>query len=162
MEKANKRLRIEGAKLVLRNFQGRAGEYNDEGDRNFGVLLDDGLAEDLERDGWSVKRFKPKPDDPTGYMQPWLKVRYGKFEPTAVLINSRGKVNLTRETIGQLDWTMIRNCDLIITGTPYKGRGGRPDGISAYMAAIYVTVLEDEFAAKYSDIPDVGEPMPFD
>lgn len=152
---ASLRCKIEGAKLVLRNFQGRAGEYNEEGDRNFGVLLDDELAEDLKRDGWNVKYFKPQPDDPTGYRQPWLKVNYGKFEPPATLVNSRGKIHLTRETIGQLDWTQIAHCDLVISGVPYKGRGGRPDGISAYMNAIYVVVAEDEFAAKYADVPDV-------
>lgn len=151
-----RRIKIEGAKLVLRNFQGKASEYNEEGDRNFGVLLDDQLADDLERDGWNVHYFKPREDDPTGYMQPFLKVRYGKFEPPAALITSRGKIRLDRETIGQLDWTRIRNCDLIINGIPYKGRGGRPDGISAYMGAIYVVVEEDEFAEKYSDYEEVN------
>lgn len=152
----NLTVKMTGAKLVLRNFQGKAGEYNEEGDRNFCVLLDDDLAQRLEADGWNISRFKPSPDDPEEYRQPFLKVRYGRFEPPAVLITQRGKIHLTRETVGQLDWTQIAHCDLIIKGHPYKGRGGRPDGVSAYMGAIYVTVAEDEFASKYADVPDIN------
>lgn len=153
-------IKIEGATLIFKNFRGEGGEYNNEGDRNFGVLLDEPLAEELEADGWNVRRLNPRPDDPDNYRQPWLKVKvkYGsKIPPTAMLINSRGKKRLDEEIIGQIDYTRIANCDLTIRAYQYAPRGGRPGGISAYLQAIYVTVKEDELEEKYADIPDVDE-----
>lgn len=159
-------IKIEGARLIFRNFKGEASDYNAKGNRNFGVLLDDDLAKDLKDDGWNVKHLKPRDDDPDRYAQPWLsvKVKFGKIPPIAVLINSRGRKNLTEDTIEQLDWTSIENCDLVIRPYNYPETNGRPAGVSAYLKAIYVTIQEDEFAGKYADIPslDDEEELPFD
>ena len=51
--KVTSNIKIEGAHLIYKNFQGKASNYNAEGNRNFGVLLDDDLAEELKADGWS-------------------------------------------------------------------------------------------------------------
>lgn len=160
-ERRISKIKIENARLIFKNFQGKRTEYNDEGNRNFGVILDPELADQLFEDGWNVKRLKPLPDDPEGFMQPWLsvKVRYSHDEnmrsrdPIAVLITSKGKINLDEDTIGQIDWTMIRNVDLVINPYQYPSVKGRPAGISAYLKAIYVTVEEDDFEEKYGDIP---------
>lgn len=156
-KKVTGNVRIEGARLIFKNFQGKKSEYNDAGNRNFGVLLDEDLAEQLEMDGWKVKRLRPRPDDPDQYEQPWLsvKVKFNPYPPIAVLINSRGKKKLDEDTIDQLDWSIIKNCDLIIRPYNYPAMGGRPAGVSAYMKAIYVTISEDEFEGKYADIPDL-------
>lgn len=159
-------INIEGATIVVKNFQGRGNKWNPEGNRNFGVLLDDDLAEDLKADGWNVKRFKPRPDDPEQHAQAWLpvKVKYGKFPPVATLITSKGKMKLDEDTIGQLDWTRIKNCDVIIRPYNYPETEFSAAGVSAYLKAIYVTVQEDDFEQKYADIPEIGgdeEPMPF-
>lgn len=152
-------IRIEGARLIFRNFSGRETDFNEKGNRNFGVILDEELAEQLMEDGWNVKRLKPRPDDPEQYCTPWLsvKVKFGKIPPIATLINSRGKVKLSEETIGQLDWCIVRNCDLIIRPYNYPAMKGRAAGISAYLKAIYMTIEEDEFDLKYGDIPDLDE-----
>lgn len=155
-------IKIEGGRLIFKNFQGKGNDFNKEGDRNFGVLLDDDLAEQLDADGWNVKHRPPRPDD--GYEQPWLsvKVKYGKYPPIVVLINSSGKMRLDEDTVGQLDWTKIKSADLIIRPYSYdeivdkKGNLIRPAGIAAYLKALYVTVMEDDFASKYADIPDIG------
>lgn len=150
-------INISDAKLIFKNFKGKATDFNDEGNRNFGVILDDDLAEELKVDGWRVKYLRPRPDDPDQYMQPWLpvKVKFGNIPPIAVLINSRGKTKLYEDTIDQLDWTRFKNCDLIIRPYNYPAIKGRPAGVSAYLQAIYVTVDEDKFAMKYADIPDL-------
>lgn len=147
-------IKIEGARLIFKNFQGKKSDFNDEGNRNFGVLLDDNLAEELKEDGWKVKYRKPRDDEDEFAWLP-VKVKYNKYPPIAVLINSRGKKKLDEETIAQLDWTLIKNCDLIIRPYNYPAIKGRPAGVSAYLKAIYVTILEDEFAEKYADIPDL-------
>lgn len=156
-EKITSNINIEGAKLIFKNFQGKKTDYNKEGNRNFGVLLDDNLAEQLMADGWPVKFLKPKEDDPDQYEQPWLpvKVKFNPYPPIAVLINSRGKKKLDEETIDQLDWSIIKNCDLIIRPYNYPAMNKRPAGVSAYLKAIYVTISEDEFAEKYANIPDL-------
>lgn len=158
-EKVTSNINIEGARLIFKNFQGKKSDYNDEGNRNFGVLLDDDLAEQLMADGWPVKHLRPKEDDPDHYEQPWLpvKVKFNPYPPIAVLINSRGKKKLDEDTIDQLDWSIIRNCDLIIRPYNYPAIKGRPAGVSAYLKAIYVTISEDEFAEKYGDIPDLDD-----
>lgn len=54
-----------------------------------------------------------------------------------------------------MDWSIIKNCDLIIRPYNYPAIKGRSAGVSAYLKAIYVTISEDEFAEKYADIPDL-------
>lgn len=151
-------IRIEGGRLIFRNFQGKGSSYNKEGDRNFGVLLDDDLAEDLKNDGWNVKYLKPRPDDPEEYRQPWLfvKVKFGDIPPIITLITSKGKMKLSEETVGQLDWSRIKTTDLIIRPYNYPAMPNRPAGISAYLKSLYVTVEEDDFEKKYADIPEIG------
>ena len=152
-------IKIEGARLIFKNFQGKATAYNDEGNRNFGVLLDEEIALCLKEDGWNVKYLRPRDDDPERFEQPWLpvKVKFNPYPPVVMLINSRGKKRLDEETIEQLDWAIINNCDLIIRPYNYPSVAGRPSGISAYLKAIYVTISEDELAEKYSDVPDLDE-----
>lgn len=151
-------LTIRGAKLILKNFQGKVNEYNKDGRRTFGILLSDEDAEAMLQDGWGVKFLKPRPDDPEQYQQPWLKVEasYRNFPPLVYLITSAGKVRLTEETIGQLDWTAIDNVDIIINPYYYEPFAGNPAGIKAYLKTLYVTVQEDDLAAIYADIPDIG------
>ena len=65
---------MEGVKIIFRNFSGKEGQYNREGDRNFAVLLDDGVAETMAADGWNVKWLKPREDDEDEKEQPYLAV----------------------------------------------------------------------------------------
>lgn len=158
-KKVTNNIKIEGARLIFKNFQGKGTQYNAEGNRNFGVILDDEIAEELEQYGWNVKRLCPREDDPEQHIQAWLpvKVKFDPYPPIVMLINSRGKKRLDEETIDQLDWSIIKNCDLIIRPYNYPASNGRPGGVSAYLKAIYVTISEDEFAEKYADIPDLDE-----
>ena len=152
-------IKLEGARMIFKNFQGKKTEFNEEGNRNFGVLIDDELAENLKADGWNIKYRPPKEDDPDQHEQAWLSVRvkFGDIPPLAYLITSRGKIKLTEETIGQIDWTLIKNVDMIIRPYNYPALRGRPAGVSAYLKSIYVTVLEDDLAIKYSEIPEIDD-----
>ena len=149
---------IEGAKLIFRNFSGKITDFNRSGQRNFCVVLDDELAEKLEADGWSVKYRKPREDDPEQYRTPFLpvKVQFGMYPPKVVLITSRGKKELNEESVGQLDWARIINADVQIRPYNYPAMQGRPEGVSAYLKQLYVTIQEDPLESKYADIPDIN------
>lgn len=155
-------IRVLDAKITFKNFSGKPSMYNRDGDRNFGLILDEELANDLLKDGWNVKRLKPREDDPDQYETPWLpvKVKFGKIPPICVLITSAGKRRLTKETIDQLDWTKYKKIDLVVRPYEYPARDGRPGGIAAYLKALYFTVQEDELAYLYADIPDLDYVSP--
>lgn len=143
---------MEGVRIIFRNFAGKEQQYNREGDRNFAVLLDDEVAQAMANDGWNVKWLKPREDDEEGVEQAYLQVTVG-FKgrpPNIVMITSRGRTNLTEDTIETLDWADIRNVDLIVR--PYEWAVQGKTGIKAYLQSLYVTIEEDALAQKYADI----------
>lgn len=149
---------LEGVRIFNRNFQGVETEYNKAGERNFSVMLDDQLAEDMSLDGWNVKYMRPREDDPDQHRQAFLnvKVQMNPYPPIINIINSRGKKRLDEETIDQLDWCRIENVDMIIRPYHYPPSNISPNGgIKAYLKAIYVTVQEDNLQLKYADVPDI-------
>jgi hypothetical protein len=145
---------MEGVRIVFRNFTGKEGQYNREGDRNFAVLLDDPIAiQQMSEDGWNVKWLKPREDDEDEKEQAYLPVSV-KFDkgrpPRVVMITSRGRTNLGEDLIDQLDWVDIVNVDLIVR--PYEWTVSGKSGIKAYLQSLYVTIEEDALERKYADM----------
>lgn len=146
---------MENVQIIFRNFEGKEGQYNRAGDRNFGVLLAEDVAQAMAEDGWNVKRLKVREDeeDPDAIPQPWLSISVGfdKGKPPRVcMITSRGKTHLTEETVEQLDWVDMQNVDLIIA--PYHWDVNGNQGVKAYLRSIYVTIEEDELERKYAEL----------
>lgn len=145
---------MEGVRIIFRNFEGKEGQYNRAGDRNFAVLLDEETANAMSEDGWNVKWLKPRDDDeedtpPQAYLQ--VSVNFDKGRPPrVVMITSRGRTNLDEDTVEMLDWADITNVDLIIR--PYEWSVNNKTGIKAYLQSIYVTVEEDELERKYAEL----------
>jgi hypothetical protein len=144
---------MEGARIIFRNFAGKEGQYNREGDRNFAVLLDEPIAATMAEDGWNVKMLKPREEDeegaePQAYLP--VAVNFSGRPPRIVLITSRGRTNLDETQIEMLDWADILNIDLIVR--PYEWTVNGKTGIKAYLQSIYVTIEEDPLELKYSEL----------
>src|SRR5213592_3141902 len=132
MPNDNKNITMENVRIVFRNFQGKEGMYNREGERNFAVLLDDPkLVKMLEKDGWNVKylRAREEGDDEQPYLQ--VSVNFNGRPPTIVMISSRGRTQLGEPECEVLDWVDIRTCDLIVR--PYEWVVSGKSGIKAYL-----------------------------
>lgn len=160
MAKNDGQLIIENAQIIFRNFAGKEGMYNAEGDRNFCVLLDDKLADSLIKDGWNVKTLKAREegDTPQAYIQASVKYRGRNGNtvrpPTIVMITSKGRTSLSEEECELLDWVDIANVDLILR--PFQWAVNGKTGVKAYLKSIYITIMEDELQLKYADVPELS------
>jgi hypothetical protein len=144
---------MQDVRLVLRNFSGREGMYNREGDREFSVLLDDDVATAMAKDGWNVKWFKAKePGEPEQAFLT-ISVKFKKRPPRIVLITSRGRTTLTEDEVELLDYADIRTVDLIVR--PYEWVVNGKTGIKAYLKSLFATIEEDELDIKYASLDDV-------
>ena len=154
-------LTIENARIIFRNFEGRQTQYNREGDRNFCVIIDDpDLSNKLAEDGWNIRISKPRENDaefedyiPRHYLP--VAVKFNPIPPKIYKVVKTNKVELTEENVGDLDFAEITNIDLVIR--PYNWEVNGKTGIKAYCKTMYVSVMEDEFADKYS----TSEETPF-
>lgn len=148
---------IENARIGFRNFSGKEGKFNPAGRRNFCVFIDSELATQLEEDGWNVRWLNPKDDgdEKQAYLQ--VAVSYDNIPPKILIVSSRGKTILDETSINILDWAEIQEVDLIIrpyNWTVQPGTRNEKSGVKAYVKSMYVTIAEDEFESKYSDVPD--------
>ena len=145
---------MEGVRIIFRNFAGKEGQYNREGDRNFAVLIDEKTAEAMDADGWNIKTLKPRDTDEGSEEapQPYLpvSVNFNGRPPRIVMITSRGRTNLDENQIEVLDWADIKNVDLIVR--PYEWTVNGKSGIKAYLQSIYVTIEEDPLEMKYNTL----------
>lgn len=148
----NSNIKIENAKVRFKNFSGKEGKYNPAGRRNFCVILDEDSAQSLFEEGWNVKYLQPKEegDDPIPYLQ--VAVSYNNMPPKVYLVTSKQKTLLDEDTIGMLDCGEFANFDLVIR--PYNYDVNGKTGVKAYLKTLYATLVEDEFADKYEDVPD--------
>ena len=147
---------IEDTRIMFRNFTGAKGQYNAEGDRNFCVPLEPGVAAEMKAVGWNIKQLRGREegDDPQDYIKVKVSYKEGQRPPKVVLVTSRGKNELTEDTVSVLDWADIAKVDLIIS--PYEWDVNGNTGITAYLKSIFVHIVEDELDLKYADLPEAG------
>lgn len=154
MSVQDKNLTMENVRIIFRNFAGKEGMYNREGDRNFAVLIEDAkTAEAMAEDGWNVKYLKAREEgeDDQAYLQ--VSVNFKGRPPRVVMITSRGRTTLKEDEVELLDWADIMTTDLIVR--PYEWAVNGKTGVKAYLQSIFVTIQEDALELKYADLDDI-------
>jgi hypothetical protein len=148
---------MEDVRLIFRNFSGKEGQYNREGDRNFGVILPEEIGLQMLEDGWNIKRLKSRDDDELGPLKLDVTVSFKIRPPSVFMITSRGRTLLEEEDIDVLDWLEFTNVDLIVR--PFAWAIGEKTGIKAYLKSLYATILEDPLELKYSELEMGARPL---
>lgn len=147
---------IEDAQLIFRNFSGKEGQYNREGDRNFAVIIpDEKTAQAMLQDGWNVKYLtaREEGEEDTPYIQ--VAVSYKIRPPRIVLLTSKARTNIDEDMVETLDWVNIRSADLIARAYEWNVNG--KTGIKAYLQSLFVNVEEDYLEQKYAVDPEGAE-----
>lgn len=163
-------LQINNARITYKNFEGRATDFNDEGKRNFSLIIaggtfDDGsgpvevdaneMAQALMGltneygDGWNVKIKPPYEDGEDPFMHMKVNVSTKRSCPP-IYVNSAGNVRrLDEETMGTIDHIAIRCVNLDIR--PYDDKMHGRSFRTAYLDSIEVIQEIDRFTARYAE-----------
>ena len=155
-ERVEGTLLMEDARIFSRNFTGKEGPYNREGDRNFCLILDTETALAMERDGWNIKNLRAREEGDVEQPFVQVSVSFRGRPPKVVMITSRGRTDLSEDEVELLDWAEIKNLDLIIR--PYNWEVNGKRGVKAYLKSIFVTLDEDALDLKYADVPEADHP----
>lgn len=142
-------LKIDGARIIHRNFSGAPSKFNREGERNFSIVIDDvDLKDQLIDDGWNVKvRESEDGGDPFMFLP--VKVKFNDRGPKVYLKSAAPKpVELDLESINCLDNIDIVEVDLDIR--PYNWEVNGKTGRTAYLQSIHVVQEIDRFAERYN------------
>ena len=148
-------LQIDDARIIFRNFSGRADKYNREGDRNFALIIPnqdiaDALMNDTNEYGvsWKVKIKEPREEGDAPFMYLPVNVKFNDRGPKVVLISGNNQTPLDEDTVSILDDINISCVDMDIG--PYDGESTYGPFRSAYLQTMYVTQEIDRLGRKYS------------
>jgi len=149
-------LEIENAQIkwAWSNFGGRKAMYNEEGEHNFQLILDEPLYRQLKEDGWSVRESDgPEDGDPSEYLLK-VKISYRFEDPRIYLIKNNRKIKAREDDLQDITRTSTKQIDVIIKPSFWE----RNDkvGISAYVDEMYVVMNTSRFADAYADYVDVA------
>lgn len=157
---------IENARIIWPNFSGVAKKCNAKGDRNCCIVLSEEDAATLRAEGFKVKVKEAKEEGEPPMLYLTLKCKFRNREGNMItrpsmmymIVGKKKQVRLDEETVGQIDFAEIENVDLKFRSVPYDFNGKQ--GITAQIMEMYVTIVPDYLAEKYSD-PSDGEELPF-
>lgn len=152
MAKNDRNRTLEDITIAFRNFAGKEDMYNRAGDRNFAIILDAVVADEMLRDGWNVKYLKARDegDDPQPYIQ--VAVSYKNRPPKVCMVTSKGMTYLTEAEVEMLDWVDIETADATLN--PYEWVVNGKTGVKAYLQTLFVKIEEDYLQLKWTALVD--------
>lgn len=149
---------MENARIIFKNFSGKPGKFNKDGQRNFALIIPDPQqAENLMNEGWNIRVNETWDDQPVYYLN--VSVAYNHSKPMIILVSGNNRTLLDEDTVEMLDWAEILNIDLIIR--PYNWEINGNKGVKAYLKTMYVTIEADPFQHKYQTNNPELEEEPF-
>lgn len=166
-------LQIDHARIIFKNFEGRATDFNEEGKRNFSLIISGGMFDDGRPgskpvelsaqemaqalmaetneygDGWNIKikAANEEGEDPFMHMKVNVSTRRGC--PPIYVYSAGNRRRLDEDTLEMLDHIAIRSVDLDIR--PYDDKKGGRSFRSAYLESMEVTQEIDRFTARYAE-----------
>ena len=162
-ENNGKVFEINDAKLIWCNLCGRAAQYNEDGQRNFNVVLDEDSYNRLKDAGVNV-RIRPSRDE-SAEPQYLLKVNLGyDFRPPVIYIDN-GE-NERELSVGELSIIDDAAMDGTISHVDLSFRASRSRrrtdnyGLSAWLKSMYVRIEEDPIVRRHRARVS-GEDVPF-
>lgn len=151
----------------FRNFRGEKRQYNNEGERNFNVVLNLPVEalDDLAALGLNIKEIAGNEeygDAPTRFVK--VNIKYGsKVPPQLYLVTDRNMKELNQNELGLLDGARFTNVDMVIN-TYHKDE----KSCTLYLQKGWFTIEQDPLEAKYAnlnfdalDALDADEELPF-
>lgn len=154
--KTDTEVMLENVRIVFRNFAGEKRQFNDEGKRNFSVVLDPEMADRLEKEGWNVKRKPPREEGDEEFCHLKITVNFASRKPPKIIMmTSRSRTTLVEELAPLMDIAELDNVDLIFRAYDWDVNGNT--GRKAYLKTLYATIHEDPLDLKYAEIPDMEE-----
>ena len=143
-------LRIDDARIMFRNFEGRGDKYNREGDRNFALVIPtEEMAQKLVEQGWNVKIKDARDDGEPPFMFLKVKVKFNDRGPVVYLNTNGNATRLDEDTIECLDHIDIDSIDMDIRPYDWELSSGAT-GRTAYLQGMDVVQRLDRFAARYA------------
>lgn len=143
------KLILENTRILYRNFSGAANAYNHDGDRNFCAIIDDPDAvASLQEAGWNVKIRAPRDEEDTPLTYIKVNVSYRYRAPKIFRHIGTAAIEVTEETVSELDKDDILYCDMVIA--PYKWERKGESGVSAYVQEMHAVIRPDYFDDKYA------------
>lgn len=143
-----KTFQVDDAPIIFRNFTGKEGQYNREGDRNFCVILPQDIAVAMLADGWNIRYLEPREEGDVTVPYISVAVNFKNRPPKIFLITSTARTQLNESSVDILDWADIKQADLIARGYDWFVNG--KSGTKAYLQTLFVTIEEDALEIKYA------------
>lgn len=158
-KRVTEEVKLEGIRMIWRNFQGEKKMYNDEGKRNFAIPLDEDIALDLKHLGWNVKgkeRINDEGKTETLYHLGVTVKLDSKIPPTLFVIamgadQKLKKTQLDEFTVGLIDYAQFDNVDVILRPFNYDFNGKQ--GVTCYLKTFFGVLHQDDLEKKYAHIP---------
>lgn len=149
---------ISNARIIWPNFSGRADKFNNDGKRNFNIIIpSEELKEDLVNDlnefgvGWNVKIRPPRDEYEDALLYMPVKLKFNEWGPDVYLETGNNSVQLDEETIGMLDNIDIIDIDVMIRAYDDIGPSGNPFRV-AYLQKMTVRQRADRYAERHASL----------
>jgi hypothetical protein len=150
---------IRDARIIYRNFTGKKGPYNEEGERSFSILLDAGLGGELSERGLNVKPIRQRDEDEEPMFHLPVAVSYKIRPPRVYTVTGDGvrlplrKQIMPEDVVHMMDLLDLGDCHMVLSISNYDVRGTK--GKKCYLQSFFGHVLMDELEQEYSTVEDM-------